>query len=199
MNDNLSKETAFPQQLYFLRHGQTDWNHQGICMGSTDIPLNDIGRSQAHKAGTILQNINIKTIVYSPLIRAAETAKIISTYLPQSNNYSFDEFSERHWGQWQGKLNSYITNNLNNTPNDIETAEALIQRIKKGIEKIYPLPTPLIIVSHGGVFKSLCHLLGTTPSTPENAHPLKYDPINNMFKSETGNFNRATKPFTSKT
>ena len=33
--------------LYYIRHGETDWNAQGRLQGGQDIPLNALGRSQA--------------------------------------------------------------------------------------------------------------------------------------------------------
>ncbi|HSL38281.1 MAG TPA: histidine phosphatase family protein, partial [Arthrobacter sp.] len=37
-----------------VRHGQTDWNAQRRLQGSTDIPLNDVGRGQARDAVAVL-------------------------------------------------------------------------------------------------------------------------------------------------
>ncbi|HEX9086672.1 MAG TPA: histidine phosphatase family protein, partial [Arthrobacter sp.] len=37
-----------------VRHGQTDWNAQRRLQGSTDIPLNDVGRGQSRGAVAVL-------------------------------------------------------------------------------------------------------------------------------------------------
>lgn len=68
------------KKIYIARHGQTDMNAKGIWQGqSLDTPLNLEGRKQAHKLALALQDKNIEVIHSSPLIRAVETAEIISS------------------------------------------------------------------------------------------------------------------------
>ena len=64
--------------IYFVRHGQTEWNKIGKMQGHKDIELNDEGREQAQVVKEKLQGIKFDKVFSSPLIRATETAKIIS-------------------------------------------------------------------------------------------------------------------------
>lgn len=66
--------------IYFVRHGQSIWNVENKICGATDIALTDLGYEQAVVTGKrfLEQNIHADEILYSPLIRAAETARHIS-------------------------------------------------------------------------------------------------------------------------
>ena len=66
--------------LYFARHGQTVWNVENKICGATDIALTEKGHQQAIETGheILRQGIQADEILYSPLMRAADTAKHIS-------------------------------------------------------------------------------------------------------------------------
>jgi len=66
--------------FYFTRHGQTVWNVENKICGETDIELTELGHEQARQLGQKIleQGIKIDEILYSPLVRAAETARHIS-------------------------------------------------------------------------------------------------------------------------
>ena len=66
--------------LYFVRHGQTIWNVENKICGATDIALTDLGHQQAIETGKKIleEGIQADEILYSPLVRAAETARHIS-------------------------------------------------------------------------------------------------------------------------
>lgn len=71
------------KKVYFTRHGQTIWNVENKICGATDIALTNLGHQQAVDAGKRLKAAGypIDEILYSPLIRAAETARHISEEL----------------------------------------------------------------------------------------------------------------------
>ena len=66
--------------FYFTRHGQTIWNVENKICGATDIALTSLGHDQAIELGKRIkeEHIHIDEILYSPLVRAADTAKHIS-------------------------------------------------------------------------------------------------------------------------
>lgn len=70
------------ERIVFVRHGQTDFNALGRFQGSSDIPLNEVGRAQARAAGQVLAGrlgggAQVR-VVSSPLARAHETAQIVA-------------------------------------------------------------------------------------------------------------------------
>ncbi len=72
-------------EIWFIRHGETDWNRQRRLQGWQDIPLNDSGRAQAALLATRLrdeaQTTPINAIYTSDLQRAHATAEPVAEQL----------------------------------------------------------------------------------------------------------------------
>lgn len=68
------------RKLYFVRHGQTQWNAEHRICGVTDIPLTELGLEQAVQTGEEIRRKGIRAdlILHSPLQRAVQTARAIS-------------------------------------------------------------------------------------------------------------------------
>ena len=66
--------------IYFARHGETVWNVENKICGMTDSPLTEKGRQQARELGQKVKEsgVHIDEILYSPLSRAADTAKAVA-------------------------------------------------------------------------------------------------------------------------
>ena len=91
------------KNIYIARHGLTDWNLVPKVQGVTDIPLNEQGIEQAKMLADYVQKsgIEFEKILYSPLSRAAETAKIVA----QKINIPLQvepRLIEQNFGKWEG-------------------------------------------------------------------------------------------------
>jgi broad specificity phosphatase PhoE len=98
--------------IYYIRHGETDWNAQGRLQGGRDIPLNDLGRKQAVQAGVILAGLLARDgrraqslgFVASPLGRARRTMELLrgALNLPPCDYALDDRLREIGYGRWEG-------------------------------------------------------------------------------------------------
>lgn len=65
--------------LFLIRHGQTDWNVQRRMQGHTNIPLNELGRTQARSLQNFFLNNPVEKVFSSDLDRAWQTAEIATS------------------------------------------------------------------------------------------------------------------------
>ena len=147
------------RNLYFVRHGQTIWNVENKICGATDIALTEEGHRQAEELGEEIRRQGIKAdvILYSPLIRAADTARHISeiTGIParveprlKEQNFGKYESTPRNGKEFQEAKRQFISGYEGG-----ESMFRLAQRIYNLLdeirddkeEKIY------ILVAHNGI------------------------------------------------
>lgn len=94
--------------IYFIRHGETDWNLEGRLQGQKDIPLNDLGRVQAEEAGRRLQGLvpHVEDLAYvaSPMTRTRETMSLVRKAMGlDPDSYRLDDrLVELTFGDWEG-------------------------------------------------------------------------------------------------
>ncbi|RST79950.1 histidine phosphatase family protein [Aquibium carbonis] len=94
--------------VYFVRHGQTDWNVAERFQGQRDVDINDVGRTQARRNGRrlaeLLDDPGRFDFVASPLRRTCETMEIIRQEIGLAvQGYRLEpRLVEVHFGDWQG-------------------------------------------------------------------------------------------------
>ena len=99
--------------LYYLRHGETDWNAEGRLQGQRDIALNALGRRQAVHCGQILRDLFERDgrqpenfdYISSPLVRATATMELAREVLglPTPGYMTDPRLAEMSFGDWEGR------------------------------------------------------------------------------------------------
>ena len=98
--------------LYYVRHGETDFNVEGRLQGRRDTDLNARGRQQAADCGELLRELFARderqsadfAYMASPLKRARATMEILRATLGlDPRGYDIDDrLLEITYGEWEG-------------------------------------------------------------------------------------------------
>lgn len=169
-----------PVPFYYLRHGETDWNRERRCQGHTDIPLNEAGIAQARVVRDGLRGVDLGLagLVCSPLGRARQTAEIVNEALDLPITI-LDRLKESGFGDREGSISGqwHLDWQQGTTPPGAEPYREFVARAIHGINAALAQPGPVMIVGHGGVYRSMYRHagVGLTESLP-NCLPVRHDP-----------------------
>ncbi|HBC92134.1 MAG TPA: alpha-ribazole phosphatase [Pelotomaculum sp.] len=155
-------------RVYLIRHGETEWNNTMKFQGATDIPLSERGRRQAVSLGKRLAALKLDAFYASDLVRARETATIISSRHGMSIE-TIPALRELNFGAWEGltiaEIQKLFANELEQwweNPFSIripggETYNELIERSVNAIKEIVARHSDgrIAVVSHGGPIRSI--------------------------------------------
>jgi broad specificity phosphatase PhoE len=164
--------------LYFVRHGETDWNRERRLQGQHDIPLNPLGRTQAQRCGALLRELLAKgglafsdyDYVASPLGRARETMEIMRGVMGlDPSAYRTDaRLMEMSFGRWEGftyaELQAREAQALAARERDkwgfvLPGGESYAQ-LEKRVQVWYEgIACATVVSAHGGVCRALMALL----------------------------------------
>jgi probable phosphoglycerate mutase len=168
-----------PPVIYYIRHGETDWNVEGRLQGHHDVPLNARGRAQATLCGEILRDLFAREsrdpgsldYVSSPLGRARQTMELARTALGLAADGYVVEPSliEISFGDWEGFT---IAQLRNRDPDRIaqrehdkwhfiapggESYKAVSERMRAWYDG---LTRDVVVSAHGGTARGLMASLG---------------------------------------
>jgi broad specificity phosphatase PhoE len=168
--------------LYVIRHGQTDYNREERLQGARDIPLNDMGRSQARSNGQTLAATPLELPldafdwVSSPLSRTRETMELVRTAAGLApETYRTDSLLiELSFGDWEGQTLSEVGDhspeliaarergkwNFRPPGAKAESYAMLAERTDRFLASVN---RPTICVAHGGVIRTLFQRIGKVP------------------------------------
>jgi probable phosphoglycerate mutase len=171
-----------PPVVFYLRHGETDWNVAGRLQGRQDVELNAQGRAQASQCGEILRALFERDgrdpaaldYVSSPLTRARQTMELARTVLAlDPDGYrTEDRLAEIAFGDWEGftiaqlhvrdpqRIAQREQDKFHFLPPRGESYEMVTKRMGRWFAG---LQRDCVVSAHGGTARGLIAHLGVAP------------------------------------
>ncbi len=177
-------------RLLLVRHGETGWNNLSKFQGQIDVPLNDVGKSQAAKTGAFLQSLKIDFACSSSMERARQTAEIILQHHQNLELELLQDLKEINHGLWQGKTETEIEQEYPGELKRWRTNPAEMQMPQgESLKQLWHRShncwlsivetalrhkhSTVIVFAHGDINQTLiCHILGLLP---EKFWSFRYD------------------------
>jgi len=158
--------------IYFVRHGETEWNRLGLIQGWTDIPLNDTGHVQAKSVSRAFvahpEVTHDCRFAMSPLARARQTMAHVADALspPESHIVVSPSLIELGFGVWEGRP-FWELKDSPIYPADPETrftwrpdgGESYLDGQDRLTHWVKSLQDPTVVVSHGALGRCLIGML----------------------------------------
>ena len=154
--------------LILVRHGEISSNVMKVYAGRSSEELNERGIKQAHEVADKIDAYNVNSLYSSPVIRAVQTAQIISNKIGKDNIIE-ENFREIEMGPWEGLSEEKITELYPlewgiwqkfpvslNLPGR-ETLNELLHRVLTGVSKIHDnnIDQTVVVVTHVAIIRVL--------------------------------------------
>jgi probable phosphoglycerate mutase len=162
--------------IYFIRHGETDLNRQGIVQGSgIDSELNAKGRKQAWLFYEYYKNVQFDALVTSALKRTHQT---IEPFLKQNiQHFKTPLINEISWGIHEGQpraewmtqqhtkmIAAWESGDASARIEGGESLHELAERILKFIDMLKTMPyNNVLVCTHGRTLVAMMAILQGKP------------------------------------
>ena len=150
--------TAPEQQIYVIRHGETEWSLSGQHTGVTDIPLTENGRNLAKLLHPVLAKESFALVLTSPLQRAKETCKLSGL---EGQAEVDSNLMEWNYGDYEGLTTDHIHEKnpgwlifTDGAPGG-ETPEQVGERADRVIKKARAVKGNVALFAHGHILRVL--------------------------------------------
>ena len=180
--------------VYFVRHGETDWNAEARLQGQADTDLNGKGRAQASANGRALAGLIADPAAFdfvaSPMLRTRETMERLRAAMGlDPAGYRTDPcLVEVNFGDWQGHTFSELeavdpgcfarrqADKWAFVPpgEGAESYAGLAARVRPWLEGV---ARDTVCVTHGGVMRAVFSLVGAMAPNEAVMLPIPQDRI----------------------
>lgn len=148
--------------IALIRHGPTGWTDAKRLQGQTDIPLSATGREFV-ETWQLPKQLRSDRWTSSPLVRAVETARVLSGSTPETDR----RLMEMDWGEWEGRRLADLRAELGEEmaaneaagidfrPPGGESPREVQSRLRDWLTDVVEIGEPMVAVAHHGVVRAL--------------------------------------------
>lgn len=98
--------------IYLMRHGETDWNHEGRIQGAHDVPMNQLGIKQTKNVASYFEkNVRMPCLLISSDAKRCRAASEILTKTLKIPINTQKELREVDFGIWNKRKISELKKN----------------------------------------------------------------------------------------
>jgi broad specificity phosphatase PhoE len=163
------------KKIYLVRHGQTDYNLQGVVQGSgIDAPINATGRAQAEAFFRTYRSVPFDRVYHSALLRTRQSVQgfidlgLPTCMLPELNEISWGDFegtpmTPEEGQYYQFMLHQWQLGNLDYAIAGGESPNAVAERLSKALEILLKdTGKTLLVCMHGRAIRIFLSILCQT-------------------------------------
>jgi len=145
------------QELWLIRHGETEWSRDHKHTSTTDLPLTEVGVGIASGLAGRLDPADFGLVLSSPRQRARETARLAGFPEPEVEA----DLAEWDYGDYEGITTAEIRETVpgwsvwsHPTPGG-ETADEVSARLDRVVDRVTDEPGRTLIFGHGHALRAL--------------------------------------------
>jgi probable phosphoglycerate mutase len=146
------------QEVFAIRHGETEWSLSGQHTGVTDLPLTENGRAVARLLGPLLARESFAQVLTSPLRRARETSELAglgerAVIEPDLKEWNYGEYEGLTGEQIREKRPDWLI--FRDGAPGGETPAQVGARVDRVLARIREVPGNVVLFAHGHVLRVL--------------------------------------------
>jgi probable phosphoglycerate mutase len=149
--------TEHGNELWIVRHGETEWSRSGQHTSTTEVPLTEAGEAAARVIGDRLSGTDFDLVLTSPRDRARRTAELAG--FPDA--YVEDDLAEWAYGDYEGVTTAEIREQVpgwtvwtHPCPGG-ESAAEISRRLDRVVAKVRAHGGRVLVFGHGHASRAL--------------------------------------------
>jgi broad specificity phosphatase PhoE len=153
----MTLEQEVEDQLWLVRHGETEWSRSGQHTSTTDLPLTEAGEAAARRLRQSLAGHEFAQVLTSPRQRAIRTAELAGFADAQVD----EDLVEWAYGDYEGLTTAQIRENVPDwsiwthvSPGG-ETADQVAERLDRVVAKARAVEGKTLVFAHGHSLRAL--------------------------------------------